>query len=52
VPEATGTAIPVSTSSVRGALGLNTSPNPGAAASRAVSADRFQHCSTVFRTEV
>src|SRR5580704_3599455 len=51
-PDETGTVTPASTSSVRGVVSVNTSPNPGAAASRAVSVGRFQRCSTVFRTDV
>jgi hypothetical protein len=42
-PDETGTVMPASTSSVWGVVSVNTSPNPGAAASRAVSVGRFQH---------
>src|ERR1700749_5023375 len=52
VPPETGTATPDSTSSVRAVVSVSTSPNAGAAASRAVSAGRPQRCSTVFRIEV
>src|ERR1700733_12964918 len=49
---ATGTVTPARTSSVRGAVRVSTLPNAGAAASRAVSGDRPQRCSTVARIDV
>src|SRR6202042_1828520 len=51
-PVAAGTTTPASGSSVRGVVSVSTAPTSPAAASRAVSAGKFQRVSIVFRTDV